>query len=320
MRQLRDQTLSFDNGVRGEHLTVVSANPRNYHAVLTGAESPTVEIDAQLFVPNEGDAPFPVVIVVPGSLGVAPSHIRHAETLNKLGIATALIDPFGARNVASTVANQAQYSFAASAYDVLAAVRTIADDPRIDAAHIGAQGHSRGGSAVLTAATSRFADAASADGPRLHGILAAYPWSGHQFTNPAIGKTQALVLMGDRDEWCSLQQVQGHLQAIRLTGGNIQLRVFAGAGHSFDRGTETETIADASVSPGAPTTYMDDDGAFIHPVTGASDADLDDRATMLYGIKAGYGRRGAAIGSNPGEAAQFDEAMVSFWTSVMARS
>ena len=68
--------------------------------------------------------------------------------------------------------------------------------------------------------------------------------------------------MGDRDEWCSPQQVQGHVQAIRLTGGKATMRLFAGAAHSFDRGTAIQRIAEASVSPGAPTSYIADDGAF----------------------------------------------------------
>ena len=38
-----------------------------------------------------------------------------------IGIAALVIDPFGARAVTSTVANQTQFSFAASAFDVLAA-------------------------------------------------------------------------------------------------------------------------------------------------------------------------------------------------------
>jgi len=46
-------------------------------------------------------------------------------------------------------------------------------------------------------------------------VLAAYPWSGHQFLDPRVGETQIRVVMGDADEWCSPMQVQGHCQAIR---------------------------------------------------------------------------------------------------------
>ena len=248
------------------------------------------------------------------SVGIAASHLAHAETLTGAGLAAFVLDPFGARGVTSTVANQSQFSFAASAYDVLAAWRVLVERPEIDAARIGAQGHSRGGSAVLTAATRRFADAVVGRGRGLAAVLAAYPWSGHQFHDPAVGTTRVRVLMGDRDEWCSVQQVQGHLQAIRLSGGAVTLRLFAGAAHSFDRGTPVVRIEDAAVAPGAPTTYLADDGACIHPLTGRADPGLTDRDVAVYALKAGYGVRGASLGSQGAEAVEFRDDMLAFWT------
>jgi dienelactone hydrolase len=139
--------------------------------------------------------------------------------LTNAGIASFVLDPFGARGIGSTVANQTQFSFAASAYDVLAAWKVLSSRSEVDGRRIGAQGHSRGGSAVLSAATRRFADAVVGAGNGLRSVLAAYPWSGHQFLDPGVGDTEVRILMGDRDEWCSPMQVQGHAQAIRLTGG-----------------------------------------------------------------------------------------------------
>ena len=52
-------------------------------------------------------------------------------------------------------------------------------------------------------------------------VLAAYPWSGHQFLDPSVDETEIRVIMGDADEWCSPMQVQGHCQAIRLSGGKV---------------------------------------------------------------------------------------------------
>lgn len=79
-------------------------------------------------------------------------------------------------------------------------------------------------------AASGVADSISA----LIGVLAAYPWSGHQFLDPRVGTAEVRVLMGDADEWCSPMQAQGHCQAIRIAGGNANMRLFAGAQHSFD--------------------------------------------------------------------------------------
>jgi len=285
--------------------------------VSAAAEMPRTIVDGTLCLPPgaPGTARWPLVIVVPGSLGIAASHLAHAETLTGAGLAAFVLDPLRARGVTSTVANQTQYSFAASAYDVLAAWSALSRLPEIDASRIGAQGHSRGGSAVLTAATRRFADAVVGKGRGLTAVLAAYPWSGHQFLEPGVGPTRIRVLMGDRDDWCSVQQVQGHVQAIRLTGGAVTMRLFAGAAHSFDRGTPVVRVAEAAVAPGAPTTYLAGDGAFIHPITGRADPALTDRDVAVYGLKAGYGVRGASLGSQDDEAAAFRDDMLAFWTA-----
>ena len=316
--RLRDKAITFRDGTVGRHVDVPSASPTNFHQAISAAqEMPRLVVDAKLFLPAGAKPPLALVIVVPGSLGIAPSHIAHAETLFENGIATCVLDSFGARQVTSTVADQTQFSFAASAFDVLAAYRVLANHPDIDAGRIGAQGHSRGGSAVLTAATRCFADAVVGAGAGLAGVLAAYPWSGQQFTSAGIGDTEVRVLMGDADEWCSPTQVQAHCHAMRLAGGVASMRLFGGAQHSFDRDTPIEDVPDARVALGAPTTYIADDGAMLHPLAATPDPALVDRDVMVYAMKAGYGRRGARIGSRPGDAAAFREDMVAFWRRVL---
>jgi dienelactone hydrolase len=319
--RLRDREIVFANGSRGLDLDIPSANPTNYHQVINRPDDMAlVTIDGKLFLPpkRSESGRLPLVIVVPGSLGVAPSHLAHAETLTGIGIAAFVLDPFGGRGIGTTVSNQTQYSFAASAYDVLAAWRVLGALDDIDPARIGAQGHSRGGSAVLTAAARRFADAVAGNGRGLCAVLAAYPWSGHQFLDPNVGETRIRVLMGDRDEWCSPMQVQAHVKAMRLSGGTATLRLVGGAAHSFDRGTPLERIEAASVSPGAPTVYLADDGAFIHPLEDSPNPWLIDRDLMVYALKAGYGAKGASIGSRPGEAALFRNEMIAFWRSALS--
>ena len=314
--RFRDRSITFANGSVGHNIDIPSATPSNYHqAISRAADMARVTIDGKLFLPpgTSGNAPLPLVIVVPGSLGVAVSHLAHAETLTGSGIATFVLDPFGARGVGSTVANQTQFSFAASAYDVLAAWKVLSARGEIDARRVGAQGHSRGGSAVLTAATRRFADPAIGRGKGLKAVLAAYPWCGHQFLDPAVGETEIRILMGDRDDWCSPMQVQGHAQAIRLSGGKAALRLFAGAAHSFDRGTPLQRIDEASVSPAAPTAYLADNGAFIHPLESTPEPRLNDRDLMVYGLKSGYGVKGATIGTRGDEANLFRADMIEFW-------
>jgi dienelactone hydrolase len=317
--RFRDQDIVLANGVRGRNVDIPSASPLNYHQVISDpSRMPFVVMDGKLFIPPAAKGPVPAVMIIPGSLGVAPSHVAHAEALNTQGFAAFVLDNFGARGVTSTVANQTHFSFAASAYDVLAALKVLRDLPEIDGSRVGAQGHSRGGSAVLMAATRRLADAVAGKDLGLKGVLAAYPWCGHQFLDPRTGDTEVRVIMGDADEWCSPMQVQGYCQAVRLTGGKVTMRLVGGAQHSFDRGTAIENIADAAVSPAAPTAYIGDDGAFLHPLDDKPNPLLMDRDLMVYGLKAGYGRKGARIGSREGESDLFKADMLAFWQRVLA--
>ena len=295
-------------------VAIESASPVNYHQLIANPDAMArTVIDGKLYLPVGGEPPHAAVIVVPGSLGVAPSHLRHAETLCELGFATLLLDAFTARGVTSTVANQTQFSFAASACDVLAAYRWLASRDDMDADRIGAQGHSRGGSAVMMAASRCLADAVVGKGEGLAAVLAAYPWCGQQFENPTVGRTAVLVLMGDADEWCAPVQVQAQCHAIRLSGGKATMRLLAGAHHSYDRDTPLELVPDAAVAPGSPITYLADDGAMILPTASKPDPKLVDRDAFVHALKSGHGRRGAHIGSAPGEAASFRSDMVRFW-------
>lgn len=316
--QFKNQTIKFASGVIGQTLEIPSASPVNYHQVISTPEDmPRTTVDGKLFIRTDCERPLPLVMVCPGSLGIAESHLAHAETLFDLGFATFVLDSFGARNVTSTVANQTQFSFAASAYDVLAAFEVLSALDEIDSHRIGAQGHSRGGSAVLTAATRCFADAVVGAHRGLKAILPAYPWSGQQFVNPNVGDTLVRVLMGDRDDWCSPAQVQAHCQAIRLAGGEASMMLVGGAGHGFDRETPVEEIPEAVVALGTPTTYLADDGAMIHPLKDEPDPSLVDLDVMVYALKAGYGSYGAKVGSAPGEAELFREEMIRFWRKAL---
>ena len=155
-------------------------------------------------------------------------------------------------------------------------------------------------------------------GVSLRGVYAAYPWCGQQFERPLVGDTVVRSVIGDRDEWCLPQQVQAYMHAMRLAGCDASFRLFPGAHHSFDRDTPLELVEDAVIAPGAPTIYLRDDGAPIHPATGVADPALSEREAMIYGMKAGYGRRGAHIGTDADYAARFHDDMMAFWNRTMA--
>ena len=317
--RFRDEHLVLA-GIVGEHVSIASASPSNYVAAIDGSgEADSVEIDAKLFLPSDM-AGQPVVIVVPGSLGVGPNHRAHAATMLEAGFAALLIDPFGARAVESTIANQTPYSFAASAYDVLAALRWLRTHPLIDSDRIHAQGHSRGGSAVLTAASRRFADPIVGADVGLAAVYAAYPWCGHQFVDPGVGTTRIRMILAERDEWCSVQQAQAQSQAIAVAGGDSTCRIVPGAAHSFDRLEDVHELVDASVAPNAPTIYLADDGSMIDHHTGTADPARVDLDGFVAAVVAGFGVKGASIGGVDDQPDIFRDDMVAFHSPTLSEA
>jgi dienelactone hydrolase len=313
-----ERHITFANGSSGEAIEFESANPANYADVILGRDFPHITIDGKLFLPPEPIAtPTPVVIVAPGSVGVAESHIMHTERLTDWGYAAFLIDPFGARSVTSTVANQTQFSFAGSAYDVLAAAKMLSGRDGLDARRIGVQGHSRGGSAALMAAMQPFQRKVLTNGETLKAIYAVYPWCGHQLRDPDIGSAKLRMVIGEQDNWCSPQQAQGYAQAIRLSGGDATFRMFAGAHHSFDRLQSVEEEPEAKVAPHAPTIYLDEQGAFLDPISGEPDADGTEADFMIYAAKAGFLVTGASLGSSGDLAEEFRKDMQGFWAAAL---
>lgn len=311
-----DQAADDLRGLRPELVSIDTANPVNFHdAMHHRGGSARLQIEALLAFPD-GDGPHATVIVVPGSAGVSPNHVAHTATLVEAGFGVCLVDPFGARAVTSTVANQAQYSFAASAVDVVAALAHMARHPLVDPARISAQGHSRGGAAVMMAAMRPFVEAV-AGGVALRGAYAAYPWCGQQFLRPDVGDTVVRAIIGDQDEWCSVMAVQAQIQAIALSGGEASLRVVRGAHHSFDRYEPVHRIDEARVSPNAPIEYLAGDGSMLDPTTGEPDPSRVDIDQFRDAVHAGFGQRGASLGSVDGQPELFVDDMLRFHRAVL---
>ena len=300
-------------GVFGQNIEIETANPVNYYQAINAPEEcEQVTIDGKLFLTKDTQA-TPLVIVIPGSLGVGANHEEHAETLISNGYSVFVLDPFGARSVESTVANQTQYSFAASAFDVLATYKKLTTIEGVDPTRIGAQGHSRGGSAILTAITRKFADPIIGSEQSLKAAYAVYPWSGHQFLSPEIGGTNLHSIIGELDDWLSVQQVEEHIAAIAATGANATIRIVPEAHHSFDRQGEVYEMPEAKVAPDAPTIMITDDGLMIHPETREPSKEMTDFDAFVFALKAGFGKTGAHMGGIKDQPEVFSADMINFF-------
>jgi dienelactone hydrolase len=303
------------NGVAGQTVHIASGNPESYEAVVARAQFPSVQLNAKLFLPGN-HARHPVVIIAPGSSGVGNSAIAHATALTSADIAVLVIDPFGARSVTSTVADQGQFSFAASSYDILAAAKYLSTLPAIDGAHIGALGYSRGGTAVLQAAVSPLANAVLGPGVSLRAVAAAWPWCGFQFERPDTRPTAIRFFVGDLDNWVSPIQCQGYAALMQDRNPEVSIRVFRNAVHGFGNGQPLTDQPDAMTALNAPITYINARGEILDPYTGSPLPGVDPGA--LAKRTAPFLSRGARVGSQDDQAQQFVADMVGFFRRLLA--
>jgi dienelactone hydrolase len=308
----------LSGGREGALLTIQSANPVSYEDIVAKRAGLPVELQAALFrpgAPAEGAAEVlartPAVIIVPGSGGVNPSMLVHAQALLDQGIAALVLDPFTGRSVGHTIADQTQFSFAASTWDVFACMRHLATLPGIDATRLGALGYSRGGLAVIQAGMSLLADAALAGASPLRAVLAGWPWCGYQFITPRLGPTALKIIAADRDDWASVVHTQAYLNAIRALGANVSVRLVRDAHHGFGYAMPYRCFPDAMKALNAPVAYFDRQGVYLDLWSGEPHPGVDDG--FIRSQLAGFITRGVTVGTQGTQMADFVADMAGFF-------
>jgi dienelactone hydrolase len=307
------QVITLSNGVVGTVHEVASSNVLNYENIVAAKPAPAVMLHAQLFMPTRAQKPCPAVIILPGSGGVSPAMLVHAEKLTDAGIAAFVVDPFTGRGVADTIAVQQQFSFAASTWDVFAAMKVLNGMANIDPNRIGAMGYSRGGTAVIQATMTTLTTPALGDLPPLRAVVAGWPWCGFQFSNPNIGQAALRMIAADHDNWASVVQTQAYFNAIRARSPAASLRIVKDAHHGFGYGMPENQWPEAMKAMHAPVVYFNDDGVALNVWTGEPQPGMDDHGIISQ--LASYITRGVTVGSKDGQMADFLQDFTQFFTA-----
>ena len=123
---------------------------------LTGAKEGKVSrIGGELCLPT-GAGRFPVVVLVHGSAGVGAGEVQWSQELNKIGVATFLMDCFTGRGIAQTITDQSQLGHLAMIVDAYRAMELLSKHAQIDASGIAVMGLSKGGFVALYSSMRRF--------------------------------------------------------------------------------------------------------------------------------------------------------------------
>jgi dienelactone hydrolase len=227
----------------------------------------------------------------------------HANALTDAGMAVLLVDPFGGRGVIDTISQQQQFSFAASTWDVFAAMHFLRIEAAIDCSSLGAMGYSRGGISVLQAAMQPLARVALKGMAPLKAVLAGWPWCGYQFLEPNTGNTQVRILGADQDTWASVVQAQGYFNAISARNPGASMRIFRDAKHGFGYGTTARDFPEAMTALLAPIVYFNEHGIALDPWSREPMPGADDHG--LRKMLAKYITRGVSIGTQGSQMQDF---------------
>jgi len=221
-----------------EMLPFVSATMSD-NAFLSGADGTPTMLAGELRLPTKGKDRLPTMLIIHGSSGVGGTDgisDHAAKQLNKLGIATFVMDSFSPRGLTSTVTDQSRLGRLQMVYDAYRALELLAKHPRVDPERIGVIGISRGAEASVFAAMDRFREMHGAE----HGEeFAAYvgfstPCGREYLDRSSVADGPILLLHGRADDWTPVDACEAYVEELRQAGADASLISYPDAGHAFE--------------------------------------------------------------------------------------
>jgi dienelactone hydrolase len=234
---------------------------------LSVAGRPT-EVSGFLALPV-ADAPLPAMVVMHGCDGISASEIEWAKTLNKLGVATLVVDRYGPRNIAETCTYREFINSASALVDAFRALEVLSTNPRIDPARIGIMGMSLGGQLTLTTSQVRFQERYGKGAATFATYIALYPAGcvTRMIDEERVRGGMIRIFHGAADDWTLIGPCRQYIERLRRASVDAALHEYAGAHHAFDNPALTVTRLNAVRGTGN-CTFEERDGKIVDTVTG----------------------------------------------------
>lgn len=188
-----------------------------------------------LRLPRSGTGRLPAVILVHGSGGVGTREYLWAKKINKLGIATFVLDCFTGRGIIQTATKQRQVSSMAMIVDAYRALELLSSHPRVDPTRIALMGFSKGGIVALYASLKRFQHMHGPAGVEFVAYLPFYPFCNYTFIDEnQVSDRPIRIFIGADDDYVPVPSCREYAEKLHQAGKDVQFTEYPGAHHGFD--------------------------------------------------------------------------------------
>jgi len=192
-------------------------------------------IGGELRIPRPGKDRLPAIVLVHGSGGIGGNVDSWSQELNKIGIATFILDGFTGRGIVDVVTDQRQLGMLAMINDAYRVLELLAKHPRIDPSRIGIMGFSRGGMVALYASLNRFKRMHAPSDIGFAAYLAFYTPCYITFIDDGEVSDHPIRLFhGSADDYVPVEPCQEYVKRLQKAGKDVQLVEYPEAYHVFD--------------------------------------------------------------------------------------
>lgn len=203
---------------------------------LTGVKDGKPDVIAgELRIPRPGKDRLPTIVLVHGSGGIGGNVDGWSQELNKIGIATFVLDGFAGRGIVDVVTDQRQLGMLTMINDAYRVLELLAKHPRIDPSRIGLMGFSRGGLVALYASLKRFKRMHAPSDIEFAAYIAFYAPCYITFIDDGEVSDKPIRLFhGLADDYVPIGPCQEYVKRLQKAGKDVQLIEYPDAYHAFD--------------------------------------------------------------------------------------
>lgn len=226
--------------IGGTRVEFPSHSPFGLSDVGSGPEDdPPTTAMGMLFLPDTAseEAPVPAVVLLHGAAGVLGAReLTYARQFAALGIATLVIDVFGARRdrASGFIERLLKITEAMFLADAFAALDFLGERADIDPDRIALIGFSYGGMVATYAAYAQVAEKFAMNGERFAAHVAFYAPCIAEFKDGRATGAPLLMLYGARDAIVDPKRCARVAEQLEAGGGDVETVVYQDAVHQWD--------------------------------------------------------------------------------------